>query len=166
LARQSLPRTQKPEGRTRFYADENVDEAVIRWLRAQKYHVESARELGYSKRDDEFHLQEAARRGCILLSNDVDYLDDRRFPFHRLTGTGVVVMHTSDRPAGRLQYGFMLVALEREIGKSGTANLLGLKVELRGPRVVLRARVGGRIRSDEFDVSQPIQDRELFSDER
>src|SRR2546427_8777126 len=62
-------------GRARFYADENVDHDLITWLRGRKFHVQSAQALGYKGRDDRFHLQEAARPKCVLLTDDRDYLD-------------------------------------------------------------------------------------------
>jgi uncharacterized protein DUF5615 len=162
---ESLSHVRGSVGRTWFYADENIDEELIRWLRDRKHYVESAREFGYAGRDDEFHIQEAARRHCILLSNDADYLDDRKFPFHALTNTGVVVLGTSGRSTNLTQYGYMLLALEDEIARSGTDSLVGLKIELRGPRILLRARLGGRVRTDEIDISKPMRTRVLFREE-
>ena len=79
-------------GRARFYADENVDHDLITWLRGRKFHVQSAQALGYKGRDDRFHLQEAARPKCVLLTDDRDYLDHSAFPFSRINRTAIIVL--------------------------------------------------------------------------
>lgn len=151
-------------GRARFYADENIEENLIAWLRSRKHRVLSARELGFGGRDDQFQLQEARRRKSILLTNDPDFLNHRRFPFHTLRQTGVVVLRTERKPDALAQYGFMLLALVHEVGASGNEGLRGLKVELRGPRIILYANLGGKIRTDEIDISSPRKTRYLLQD--
>jgi len=43
--------------------------------------------------------------------------------------------------------------------------IAGMKVEIRGPRMLLQARIGGRIRRDEVDITKPHDgDRLLFDD--
>lgn len=151
-------------GRTRFYADEDVNMAIILWLRSRGYHVDAAVDFGFSGRDDAFHLSEASRRKAVLLTSDRDFLDDRKFSFSALKNTAIVVMATEWNNDSQLNFGYMLLALEREIAKSGTKNLQGLKIELRGPRMLLRARVGGKIHRDELDVSKPFNTRNLFAE--
>jgi len=150
-------------GRARFYADENVDHDLITWLRGRKFRVQSAQALGYKGRDDRFHLQEAARRKCVLLTNDRDYLDHSAFPFSRIKRTAIIVLGTQYK-ADSVEFGYMLLALGTEIAVSGTKNLWGLKVELRGPRMVFHAVVRGRIRRDEIDISRPLVSRTMFED--
>jgi len=154
--------------------------------------VDSAVEVGFQSRDDQFHLQEVRRRRSVLLTRDVDFLDDRRFPYHALHGTAVVVLSTAPqnrvseilrssfrrKPESRLfkaswtpafagvtvhllgtlfcgrvlrtelatratlDFGYALVALLDHIAASDRKDLAGLKVELRGPRMIFRARVG------------------------
>ena len=150
-------------GRARFYADENVDQDLITWLRGRKFRVQCAQALGSKGRDDRFHLQEAARRKCVLLTNDRDYLDHSAFPFSEIKRTAIIVLGTQYK-AGSVEFGYMLLALQTEIAVSGTKNLWGLKVELRGPRIVFHAEVRGRIRRDEVDISRPLISRTLFQD--
>ena len=151
-------------GKVRFYADENIEDYLVDHIRDQGFHVEYARELGLCTRDDAFHLQEARRRKCILLTRDTDFLDHAKFPFHNLKDTAIVILRTEDKPEGKLNLGYMLVCLFEEIGASGNRNLYGLKIEIRGPRMILYARVDGRIKHDVVDISQPYEDRELFHD--
>jgi len=146
-------------GRAAFYADENIDEAIIRFLRFKGYRVESAREHGLSGRDDHFHLHEAKRRKCVLLTSDEDLLDHRRFPFSELKTSSVVVLRT---PKIGAQFGFVLVALQEEVAASGFKNLCGLKIELVGPRIVFHANVQGCIRTDSIDISKPRLERILL----
>jgi predicted nuclease of predicted toxin-antitoxin system len=151
-------------GKTRFYADENIEQYLIDYIRDQGFRVDSATELGLSPRDDKFHLQEARHRKAILLTKDTDFLDHRRFAFHNLKDTGIVILRTKDNPENRLNYGYMLVCLLDEVGTSGTQNLSGLKIEIKGPKIIIHARVDGQIKQDTIDVSSRIQDRWLFTD--
>lgn len=148
--------------RARFYADENVEQDLILYIRNQGFRVESAQELGLCPRDDAFHLQEAARRKCILLTRDADFLDHRRFPFHKLRNTAVIVIRTEPNCKNRLHYGCALVCLLDEVALSGNANLHGLKIEIRGARMVFHAEIDGEIQRDEVDILKPLPTRSLF----
>jgi predicted nuclease of predicted toxin-antitoxin system len=79
-------------GKARFYADENVEAYLVKHIRNSGIRVEYANELGFNPRDDLFHLQEARRRKCILLTRDLDYLDHREFSFDLLKDTAVVIL--------------------------------------------------------------------------
>jgi predicted nuclease of predicted toxin-antitoxin system len=149
-------------GWARFYADENVDQRLLSWLRRRGYRVDSAQDLGLIGRDDSFQLQEARRRKAVLLTNDVDYLNHRRFPFTQLRDTAIVIMRTEEKGEGRVDFGYMLLALDKEIGASHRSGLNGLKIEVRGPRMILHARVRSRIRTDEINISRPWKTRRLF----
>jgi hypothetical protein len=48
--------------KARFYADENIETHLIQHLRNQGLNINSAVELGFQSRDDQFHLHEARRR--------------------------------------------------------------------------------------------------------
>jgi predicted nuclease of predicted toxin-antitoxin system len=148
--------------RARFYADENIGRELVDYIRGQGFRVEYAPELGLSPRDDSFHLQEATRRKCILLSNDADFLDHRRFPFDRLKNTAIVVIRTEPKSEVPANYGYALLCLLKEVAPSGRRNLYGLKIEIRGPRMIFYAHVDGEIRQDEVDISKPMPERELF----
>jgi predicted nuclease of predicted toxin-antitoxin system len=150
-------------GRVRFYADENIEQYLVDYIRDQGFHVDSAQELALSPRDDTFHLQEARRRKCVLLTKDTDFLNHSKFPFQNLKDTAIVILRTEDVPETKLNYGYMLICLLEEIGGSGNQNVLGLKVEIRGPRMILYARIDGKIKQDVVDVSQPREDRALFA---
>lgn len=153
-----MKRVTRPRGgRTHFYADENVDAALVGFMRTQGYRIDSAVELGLSPRDDRFHLQEAKRRKALLLTNDTDFLNDREFPFNNLHDTAIVVMRT-DEKAPRMTRGYMLFALLDHVAPSGNHNLHGLKIELRGPVMALRAQRDGAVRSYLFDLSKPFRD--------
>ncbi len=148
-------------GKAKFYADENIEQFLIDFVRESGYTVESASELGFHPRDDAFHLQEAKRRKRILITRDLDFLDHNRFPFQDLNDTAIIILH-SELGTGDLKYGYMLVSLFSEIGDSGNANLHGLKIELQGPSIRFHARVAGKIRSDEVDISSPGYGKDLF----
>jgi hypothetical protein len=150
--------------RTRFYADENIESNLVCHLRAQGFHVDYAVNLGFSKRDDSFHLQEARRRKCVLLSKDRGYLDHHRFPFQDLVDTAIIVIKTAYSGADIINLGHMLVSLVDVVGPSGNKNIHGLKMDIKGPATTLFARVNGRIMSDVFELGDP--DRDLFTEQK
>jgi predicted nuclease of predicted toxin-antitoxin system len=150
-------------GKARFYADEDIETDLIDYIREQGYRVVSAKELGFKGREDRFHLQEARRRKCILLTRDRGYLDHRRFPFTLLPDTAIVVLHTQARASARRAFAFLLHNLLKEVANSGRRNLAGLKIEIQGPRMLLYARERGRTRQDTVDVSRPSPDKDLFA---
>ncbi len=43
-------------GRCKFYADENIEEDLIEFIREKGYKVISAKELGLSGKNDKYHL--------------------------------------------------------------------------------------------------------------
>lgn len=149
-------------GKTRFYADENIQSWLVGYLRSKGFHVEYAIELGFNPRDDEFHLQEAKRRKCILLTKDKDFLDHGRFPFQDLKDTAIIVLETDESVEQKYIYGYMILSLIGEVGYSGNRNINGLKIELIGSKVKLHSRYKGQIKTDEYDTSNYDGDRELF----
>ena len=151
-------------GKARFYADENIESYLVEHIRKNGFKVESANEIGFSPRDDQFHLQEARRRKCILLTRDDDFLDNKKFPFSNLKDTAVIVLRTETRSQANLNFGYMLVSLFDEIGASGNKNLYGLKVELKGPRIIFHANVDGKIKTDVIDISKNRYVKDLFQD--
>lgn len=59
----------------RFYLDENVPIAVATQLQRRGVDAVTVRDLGFLGDTDTNHLARAARLGCILCTNDVDYID-------------------------------------------------------------------------------------------
>lgn len=64
----------------KFYADENLPVSIVKRLRQTGVQVLTAQQVGLSGHPDENHAAFALRNGCILLTCDRDYLDERRFP--------------------------------------------------------------------------------------
>jgi len=151
-------------GKVRFYADEDIEAELVAFMRGEGYRVFAAAELGLSPRDDRVHLQEARKRKCILLTRDLGYLSHRRFPFTQLKDTAIVILHTTLCDSKPVAAGFALTSLLKEIADSGRHNLEGLKIEIQGPRMTLHARIHGRIRSQEVDISSPQRPRDLFGE--
>jgi uncharacterized protein DUF5615 len=64
----------------RFYADENFPGIAITILRQLGADVLTVRDTRRCGHPDENHIAEALRLGRILITCDLDYLNDRRFP--------------------------------------------------------------------------------------
>ena len=110
-------------GRIKFYADEDVDMRLIRYLRDKhKINIATAIEKGFTSRDDKFHFQEAKRQGRFLLTCDKGYLNHRKFPFNQMLG--IVILDIPPKFPG---LGYMSLWLEREIVPSGK-EIIGVKV--------------------------------------
>lgn len=148
--------------KARIYADENIENYLIDHLRSQGVTVLSAQELGFVPRSDEFHLQEARRRKCILFSHDTDFLNNKRFPYQNHRDTAIVVFRTDLDNKEALNIGYALVALLDHIVSSGKHNLGGLKIEIRGPKIIFHGIHDGKVKKDEIDISKPIKERMLF----
>ena len=82
LDMESVPKDaiERLEGRVRFYADHNVDGAIVEMLRFIKYDVETARDIGAERQPDDFHFKRAYNSKRVILTHDSDYLDDAQLP--------------------------------------------------------------------------------------
>ncbi len=65
----------------RFYLDENVPVIVAKQLQARKIDAVTVRDLGMLGASDVAHLAKATTMGCVLCTNDADFL--------RLAATGI-----------------------------------------------------------------------------
>ena len=74
----------------RFYADEDVDAAIISLVRSWRYEVESLGERGLVRHSQEFHFERSAATACVLLTQDHAYLDESRFPLSQTCGVWIV----------------------------------------------------------------------------
>ena len=72
--------------RARLLVDENLGEPVAVALREQGWNAKAVGEFGLDGRDDQEVLGVAWRERRFLLTQDQDFLDNRRFPFHRNPG--------------------------------------------------------------------------------
>ena len=76
--------------RARFLIDEDLPEALAGALNRRGWNVRTVEDLGLKGRSDEEILAAALREDRMLLTQDRDFLDERRFPRHR--NPGLVVL--------------------------------------------------------------------------
>lgn len=76
----------------KLYADEDIEEDAVEYLRSQGVNIKSARGIdGHRRKPDSFHAAFAKREKRFLLTrNGKHYLDDLTVPFHSLHGVIVV----------------------------------------------------------------------------
>lgn len=79
-----------------FYADHNLDAAIVEVLRHLKYDVETAQEIGFEHQPDEFHYSRAFNTNRVLLTRDKDYLNNERFPLSQTRGVIVFNIDTAN----------------------------------------------------------------------
>ena len=78
------------------YADENIEDGAVEWLRARGVNMKSARELGHRGKPDSFHAALVFKqRRFLLTKNGKHFLDDQKLPFHRTYG--VIALSTDFR---------------------------------------------------------------------
>lgn len=82
--------------KVKFYADHNLDRAIIEVLRRLKYDIETAREIGAEYQPDQFHYRHAFTQKRVLLTLDKDYLDNGRFPLSQTHGVVIFNIDTSN----------------------------------------------------------------------
>jgi len=78
----------------RFYLDEHLPlEAISRRLRNKGHSCKHAAELGFLGRDDFFHYQFARAEKRILITQDADFADPRKYPYRK--HPGVIILDIS-----------------------------------------------------------------------
>ena len=71
----------------KIYADEDIEEEAVEWIRSRGVNIKSARELGHRGKPDSFHAALAFKEKRFLLTkNEKDFFDNAAVPFHRTHG--------------------------------------------------------------------------------
>lgn len=97
----------------RFYVDESVDVLAHDALQAFRCRFKTYAQFGLKGRQDEDHFSVCWREGYILLTQDKDFLDPKRFPDHRNPGV-VVIDATSEAEIIRAIY-FLSVIIQPHV---------------------------------------------------
>lgn len=78
----------------RFYLDEHMPlDEVSRRLQRKGHGCKHAIQLGFRGRDDHFHYQFARAEKRILLTQDIDFADPRKYPYRK--HPGVIILDIS-----------------------------------------------------------------------
>ena len=78
----------------RFYLDEHMPLIEVpERLRRKGHSSQHAVRLGYTNRDDIFHYQYARSQKRVLLTQDSDYADARKYPYRK--HPGVIILDVS-----------------------------------------------------------------------
>jgi predicted nuclease of predicted toxin-antitoxin system len=90
LTREERSATRRDRKKARFLVDEDVASEVAEVLREWGWNAKHATEVDLAHHSDEDVLAYAHRENRVLITHDLDYLDNRRFPPHRNPGVVVV----------------------------------------------------------------------------
>ena len=75
----------------RFYLDEHMPLAEVpRRLRRKGHSCKHAVKLGFGSRDDSFHYQFARAEKRILITQDADFADPRKYPYRKHPGVIII----------------------------------------------------------------------------
>jgi predicted nuclease of predicted toxin-antitoxin system len=77
-------------GKARFLIDESAGIGVAKILMGDGYNAKFVADFGLCGRSDEDVFAAAWREKRILITHDVDFLNDKRFPSHRNAGVILV----------------------------------------------------------------------------
>lgn len=80
--------------KSRFFVDESLGQGTTEFLRELGWNVKDVWEVGLNGHSDEDIMAYAFKENRILLSHDNDFMNDRRFPYHR--NAGVVILPGGD----------------------------------------------------------------------
>jgi len=73
--------------RAKLYADEDIEDEVVEFLRENGVNITSARVLGYRGKPDSFHAALSFKdKRFLLTKNAKHYLDDRKVPSQMVHG--------------------------------------------------------------------------------
>jgi predicted nuclease of predicted toxin-antitoxin system len=84
--------------KARFLVDESLGVEAARVIRASGWNVVYVDEVDLGGKSDEDVFAFGWREDRIILTHDKDFLDDRRFPFHRNPGVVVLPGATGETP--------------------------------------------------------------------
>jgi hypothetical protein len=117
------PHVQRQAGGPRVYADANMPSGVVAFMRA-RLHWDVFFVLEHEdlrRASDLEHFRLARRLGRTLLTQDRDYIDERRFPPDE--GAGVIVFSAPDERWLRR----LLQQVDREVFRAANASALPLE---------------------------------------
>jgi hypothetical protein len=78
--------------KVRLYADEDIEDEAVEYLRGEGINITSARELGYRGKPDSFHAAYPFKKKRFLLTkNEKDFFNDRDLPYNRTHGVIAIV---------------------------------------------------------------------------
>ena len=73
--------------RAKLYADEDIEDEVVEFLKDSGVNITSARSLSYRGKPDSFHAALSFKEKRFLLTkNAKHFMDDKRVPFHMVHG--------------------------------------------------------------------------------
>jgi predicted nuclease of predicted toxin-antitoxin system len=99
---------------SRFVVDENLGPELAPTLRNLGYNTTDTSTLKLKGRSDKDVFASAWHERRILLMQDRDFLDERRFPWHRNAGVVVLPAHNDRALINALVYALALVRQGRE----------------------------------------------------
>jgi predicted nuclease of predicted toxin-antitoxin system len=112
----------------RIVADNNVEREIIDNLRQKDFDVLWVAESpDLRNRDDDFHYQNARQVQRYLLTRDLDFWDDQKYPLKE--SPGVIIMTTSDMDVAKWLV-LLLRKLIREFTHPESIYLDGVKIRL------------------------------------
>jgi predicted nuclease of predicted toxin-antitoxin system len=120
--------------KAKIYADEDIEEEAVEWIRSRGVNIKSARELGHRGKPDSFHAALAFKEKRFLLTkNEKDFFDNAAVPFHRTHG--VIAIHGD--MSNMLDYAIAIEHLLQLIVQYGEM-FAGSKIRLKPNEMMVR----------------------------
>jgi len=145
--------------RPTFYADEHIPDDLINQMRAHGLRVRTARDCRMQGRTDEHHAKLCASRGWVLVTRDLGFWNERRFPCRKTTpGMVILVADREDDLVRAMSYVWVAFAkhFPGEVwhGCKARATPEGVRLRMRGwpGRIVeydLKLTPGGQLMARE-----------------
>jgi len=90
-----------------LYFDENIPDRVVSHFRlaaawSKKIKIATAKELGLNGRSDRFHYDYCQKHQHTLVSLDLDFDDDEKYPFRNGKMSGIIMIKASSADIARI----------------------------------------------------------------
>lgn len=128
-------------GKARFLVDESVGIGVAEFLRENGFNTKYVGDIGLLGRSDEDVFAAAWRDDRVVVTHDLDFLDDRRFPPHRNPGL-ILVRPGADGRDDRGLFGCLAKAAL--LGGENAAWFKGRKLDFSADEIVIADQSGRR----------------------
>jgi predicted nuclease of predicted toxin-antitoxin system len=93
-----MPHRKRPYFRQKpvLYFDENFPQTVLGTLKENRqikncFKIFSVYDFHHQNKDDDFQYAFAKKKGFVLVTLDKDYMNDRKFPIHKIPGIILII---------------------------------------------------------------------------
>lgn len=116
--------------RARLYIDENIEEEITEALKTLGWNIKTYKDFSLAGHPDENHFAKAKQLNRILITQDDDYWDNRRFPIDKHPGVIILQYQNTKTVVQGIRFIADVIVPFAEIWHSS-------KVKIKGEQVIV-----------------------------